>query len=137
FAQPYIRQHLDGLAPQQLARHLPPPVVALDELIVPLRRRGRTQPAREALPNLDTVAEPVDELRRQYGWPWERDRELADLVQRLAKEKANILLVGEPGAGKTTLLVEAARQVRRTAEHGKPRCWLTGASRLIAGMKYL
>jgi ATP-dependent Clp protease ATP-binding subunit ClpC len=137
-AQQYIRQHLEGSTPQQIARHLPPVAATLDEVIIPLRRRPRVQPVRIVLPNLDAVAEPVEELRRQYGRPWERDRELADLVRRLAEEKANLLLIGEVGAGKTTLLIEAARAVRRAAAEGRDtRCWLTGAARLVAGMKYL
>ncbi len=136
-AQQYVRQHLEGMAPREIARYLPPAAVALDEVIVPLKRRGREPPAREAPPGLAAVAEPVEGLRRQYGRPWERDRELADLVRRLGTEKANVLLVGETGAGKTTLLVEAARQLQRESGGDGPRFWLTGASRLVAGMKYL
>ena len=64
------------------------------------------------------------------------------IAGRLSKERANVLIVGETGSGKTTVLAEAIRVVelepddegRRT----RKRChWLTGAGRIVAGMKYL
>jgi ATP-dependent Clp protease ATP-binding subunit ClpC len=136
-AQQYIHHHLEGMTPQQLGQHLPPLAVALEQVVVPLPRKSRAPTPSEALPNLNAVAEPVEKLHRQFGRAWEREKELADLVRRLSEDKANVLIVGASGSGKTTLLVEAARQIERRDADRPMRFWLTGASRLIAGMRYL
>ena len=77
------------------------------------------------------------QLRRQFSQPYERTAQVAQLVRLLDKERANVLLVGEPGSGKTTVLVEAVRQLERAGERRGRHYWQTGAGRLIAGMKYL
>jgi ATP-dependent Clp protease ATP-binding subunit ClpC len=141
----YVQQRLEGLTPRDLARHLPPASATLDTVTVTVRhrRRGNTPQREEAPPALQSVAEPLGDgqLRRQFSRPWERDRQVADLVERLGQEKANVLLVGESGAGKTTVLVEAVRQLERGEEGEGKRTrrlyWQTSAGRLIAGMKYL
>src|SRR4029079_5178513 len=71
--------------------------------------------------------------------------EVAMLVQKLHREKANVLLVGEPGVGKTTLMVDAVKEAERLAAAAakgvagarQRKFWLTSAGRLVAGMKYL
>jgi ATP-dependent Clp protease ATP-binding subunit ClpC len=143
----YVQQHLKGLTPRALARHLPPAEVALEQIALPLSARSKKDRWEPSLDALRAVAEPLGDtgLRRQFGRPWERDREVADLVRRLGQEKANVLLVGEPGSGKTTVLVEAVRQLERKQEEEevdglprpKRRYWQTSSGRLIAGMKYL
>src|SRR4029077_2718568 len=78
---------------------------------------------------------------------WERTTLVNLAVQKIHRERANLLLVGEPGVGKTTVLVEAVQAVeRQLAEEAERRgdnpvtarrFWLTSAGRVIAGMKYL
>jgi ATP-dependent Clp protease ATP-binding subunit ClpC len=138
----YVQQRLEGLTPRDLARHLPPATATLDAVAVTVRHRRGGPPPEEASPVLQGVAEPLGDgqMRRQFSRPWERDRQVADLVQRLGQQKANVLLVGESGAGKTTVLVEAVRQLERQQEDGRRSrrlYWQTSAGRLIAGMKYL
>ncbi len=141
----YVQQHLEGVTPQGLARHLAPAGAELDDVIVTLpRREPRDRDAGPSLATLADVAEPVGDprFRKAFSRPYERDPQVADLVRRLGKEKANVLLVGEPGSGKTTVLAEAVRQLERSvadAEGPGPRrrYWLTSGARLIAGMKYL
>src|SRR5205823_4173227 len=112
----YVQQHLEGLTPAELSRYLPPAAYELDEIVVRVDARSRPpESADQQLPTLRGVAEPLGDpkVRKLYARPWERDREVADLVQRLGKERANVLLVGEPGSGKTTVLAEAVKQVEK------------------------
>ena len=146
----YLGEGLKELTPRYLSRYLPPKLTALDEIVLQVRgapRRERTDPK---IPTLERVAEPLGDrdVRRAFGRAWERERELDDLVHRLDRERASVLLVGEPGVGKTTLLAEAVARVERglaeaADEDGGPRqasryrYWLTTGGRLIAGMQYL
>jgi ATP-dependent Clp protease ATP-binding subunit ClpC len=143
----YVQQRLKGMTPQALSRYLPPAHVMLEEVVVIVRQRERNEEEEVEIPGLKGVAEPLGEprVRRQFARPWERDREVADLVKRLGSEKANVLLVAEAGAGKTTVLVEAIRQLERTREEDEEtqrkrperRYWQTSGARIIAGMRYL
>ena len=147
--QRYALQKLEGLAPQDLARHLALPHVELADVVVRLPREAAAELPPNTPFNLGRVAEPLGEraVRKQFARAWERDAEVATLVRKLHREKANVLIVGEPGVGKTTLLVEAVREVeRRLAAEAKKdegrrpaplRFWQTSAGRIIAGMKYL
>ena len=81
----------------------------------------------------------------RFSAAWQRERRGSRPgPQTRHGEKANVVLVGEHGSGKSTLLVNAVRALERSrdgAERKAPavrhRYWLTSASRLIAGMKYL
>ncbi len=154
----YVKEALHGLTPLQLAGRLPPRDVRLGEIV--LREpasRGRQPPPeqREELKLLFTVADPLlHEPGRQLRPPAAFGREalVQQLAQKLADERANLLLVGPPGAGKSTVLLNAVRGLA----HAKPataveaeveanlltrlrryRFWRGSAGRLIAGMRYL
>ncbi|MEA3067140.1 MAG: ATP-dependent Clp protease ATP-binding subunit ClpC [Sphingomonadales bacterium] len=152
-----VQNALKGLTPQQLSRHLPPPVIALDEVVIfaPKRdvEREREQERQAKLAVLPTAADPIGarEFRARFSRPWERDAQAKRLVGMLRDERASVLLVGETGSGKTAILAEAVRSIERelppapTAEappgrevvpHDR-RFWMVSGSRLIAGMKYL
>ncbi|HJZ89609.1 MAG TPA: AAA family ATPase [Gemmataceae bacterium] len=147
-AQRYALQKLEGLTPQELARHLALPHVELADVVVRIPREAAADEVVEAPMTLGRVAEPLGEraVRKQFARAWERDAEAAVLVRKLHRERASVLLVGEPGVGKTTLLVEAVREVeKRLADEARAqgtkaqprRFWQTSAGRIIAGMKYL
>jgi ATP-dependent Clp protease ATP-binding subunit ClpC len=144
----YVREKLKGLTPQELSRYLPPKNALLEEVVIHVDRRDPKFHLIPKLATLGSVAEPLGQraLRRQFSRAYEREREVADLVQRLGKEKANVILAGDTGVGKTSVVVEAVRQIER--QIGKPKAetdetshprkfWLTSGARLIAGMQYL
>lgn len=140
----YVQQKLEALTPQQLSRYLPPKKAVLETIALTVRtRKQASQDRSHNTETLAGVAEPMGtpQFRRPFSPPYERSAQVARLVQLLGKERANVLLVGEPGCGKTTVLVEAVRQLERTATEDGPRrgrgYWQTGAGRIIAGMKYL
>jgi ATP-dependent Clp protease ATP-binding subunit ClpC len=147
----YVQQRLEGMTPAELGSFLPPVRTSLEDIVLTVKSRRRSSTRWEVeMPSLKSVAEPLGEstTRKQFSRPWERDQQVNDLVQRLGKEKANVLLVGEPGCGKTTVLVEAIRLLERSGtslelfeedlqSRPKRRYWSTSAARLIAGMKYL
>src|SRR5262245_50671908 len=120
----YVQQHLQGVTPRDLARHLAPIRAELDQVVITLANREQRDRAWEpALETLRDIAEPLGDprVRKQFTRPWERDRQVDDLVRRLGQERANVLLVGESGAGKTTVLVEAVRLLERKEEDGEER----------------
>lgn len=142
----YVQQHFEGYTPQELSRQLPPPWAELDAVAVTLTHRDTPEFRwRPDVSTLTQIAEPIGEprFRKLLARPWERDREVHDLVRRLDQEKANVLLVGDSGAGKTTVLVEAVKLLERKQEDESKsgpaarRYWLTSGNRIIAGMKYL
>ena len=149
----YVQESLKNHTPQKLSRFLPPKQVRLEEITVAGGRRRVSTLTWGKIRNLKNVADPLgaDEMRRSYSRPFERERQVNDLVKLLAIERTNVLLVGESGAGKTSVLVDAVRDVERglrkqaredgdrlADESGVPhKFWSTSAARLIAGMKYL
>ncbi|HTU18988.1 MAG TPA: AAA family ATPase, partial [Gemmataceae bacterium] len=147
-ARRYAELALKELTPHELARHLPPPSVQLEEVLVRVRPRARTAPPDAGLTALVQVAEPLGDraVRRQLSAAWERETLIVEAVRKLHHESTSLLLVGEPGVGKTTILAEAARAAERLSaaarrKEGEPSpgrlFWTTSAGRLIAGMKYL
>ncbi|MBS1795983.1 MAG: ATP-dependent Clp protease ATP-binding subunit [Acidobacteria bacterium] len=150
-----VQETLRGSTPLGLLRHLPPREIALEELAFQARRKPRATENIKETPTLQRVAEPLGakDFTRRLAKPYEREAEIADLVARITKEKASIILLGESGTGKTAVLTEAARQIEKellrnpdTGEDFDPvydeknprhRFWQTNGGRLIAGMKYL
>jgi len=156
----YVQAALRGKTPAEVARHLMPAGVELDDVViqVPLERAARPQsPDTEELAR---IADPLAsrDVRGRYSRAWERDDLVALLVRTLAGERAPVLLVGESGVGKTSVLADAARRIERdgmdlpggpggSAAHADPddaapraraaRFWLTSAPRIVSGMQYL
>jgi ATP-dependent Clp protease ATP-binding subunit ClpC len=142
-----VRDALAGRTPKELSRFLLPKQARLEEISVKAPNVAPSQIRPREFPALGAVAEPLGQpsIRRLYSRAWQRENEVHNLAERLNKENANLLLLGEPGVGKTTLLVNAVRIAERHGreekrEGGAPfvhRFWRTSAARLIAGMKYL
>lgn len=158
----YVNEALQGLAPAELLMRLPPAGCRLGELAVrqPGERLRPVPPAeRRELQVLFKVADPLlldHGRKRSVSAAYGRDPIVRALLEKLATQKANVLLVGEPGVGKSTVLFEAVKSLaRRPAASGSQgnqsrggddesdadlrryRYWRTSASRLIAGMRYL
>ncbi len=146
----YSQESLRGQTPQAISRYLQPKSVALFELVLHPNRKWAGYKFTPEMGNLSSVAEPLGEkkLRRQFSRAWERDNEVANLVKRIGREKANVIISGETGAGKTSVLIEAVRLVEQLAEQESEdtrgesditryKYWMTSGARLIAGMRYL
>jgi ATP-dependent Clp protease ATP-binding subunit ClpC len=141
-----VRHRLGSLTPQQLSRFLPPKEVCLEEISVRVREQSRSHFDANELPALSRSAQAIGEpaFRKRFTAAWQREQEIADLVDKLGRYHANVALVGEPSSGKSTVLVNAVRALERNrsddetpAATVRRRYWLTNAARLIAGMKYL
>lgn len=142
-AQHYVAEALRGSTPQRVARFVPPLECELRSLVINAREDAPSR-QRPQWPALEAVAEPLGERsqRRRLSRAFEREPEISELVRRLHKDRASVLLVGEPGIGKTALLASAVREIERAqareSQEGSLRLfWQTAASRLIAGMQYL
>jgi ATP-dependent Clp protease ATP-binding subunit ClpC len=140
----YVQQKFEAVTPQEIARYLPPVEARLDWIVITVRARKTSSRFASSNPTLASIAEALGDptFRRGFSRPYERDRQVNDLVRRLTEERANVLLVGDPGCGKTTTLVEAVKLLERSEPdkqtgRSSRRYWQTSAGRLIAGMKYL
>jgi ATP-dependent Clp protease ATP-binding subunit ClpC len=142
----YSQERLRGQPPHAISRFLQPRSVELDEIVIHSNRKRSGYQYTPELGTLISVAEPLGDkkLRRQFSRAWERDLEVADLVKRIGREKANVIISGEGGSGKTSVLIEAVRMVEGQAEQEqnesddvRHKYWMTSGSRLIAGMQYL
>ncbi len=156
----YVKDALQGVSPMALAARLPPRECRLDELVLrrASERARRVPPAdRPEMRVLFTVADPLlhdHSRKRAVSAAYGREPLVATLTRKLAEEKANVLLVGEPGVGKSTVLFDAAKSLARRPDKRTPesddaedgalsrdlrtyRFWRGSAGRMIAGMRYL
>jgi ATP-dependent Clp protease ATP-binding subunit ClpC len=138
-----VRQEFGARTPRELSRLLAPRALRLEQVIVRLPK-GTRQGMEQAPPTLALVAQPLGDpsMRKRFSAAYGREQAVADLVTRLAREKASVILVGEHGVGKSTLLTSAVRTIERTQDAGQTgrrrrRFWMTAAARIIAGMRYL
>ena len=159
-AATYAGETLKGLTPLELAKFLPAKNVYLEEIQFNIKRRAHNAEDAKEIATLEQVAEPLGwrEPRTKSIKTYERDREIADLIERLTKERANLILLGENGVGKTAILTEAVRQIEQNLASGKItlgkkaedddddddsetlpryRFWQTTGARMIAGTPYL
>ena len=142
----YVKDHLTGSTPADIVGKLPPRGAWLDQVTVrEVRGSSRQIPVRdrEDLQVLFTVADPLLH-GRGHSAAYGRDEEVMTLLGKLTRERAHVLLVGEPGCGKSTILLDAARRMARleAAESSDQslrswRCWRVSGARFIAGMRYL
>lgn len=143
----YVTEKLQGLTPLGLAGCLPPTGCELREVKVRVEG-GKTKRVavleRADLKELVSVADPLLEDRGRLSAAYGRDSLCNALCSKLVRERANILLVGEPGVGKSTVMLDAARRVLRNATPdaddaglSRFRFWRCAAARIIAGMRYL
>jgi ATP-dependent Clp protease ATP-binding subunit ClpC len=158
----YVKERLQGCTPAQLAARLPPRDCRLAE-VVARNTSGQVKhvaPAdRSELRVLFQVADPLlhdGGRKRPVTAAYGREDLVRILSEKLSREKANVLLVGEPGVGKSTVLRDAAKAIARAhkaqadeteaeaSETAKAdpelrsyRFWRSSGGRMIAGMRYL
>lgn len=148
-----VQEALRRSTPLGLSRYLPPKKVWLEELTFQSRRKSKKTEYVKETPNLTATAEPIGakDRTKKLSKAYEREKETADLINRLTKEKASVIILGESGVGKTTVLTEAVRQIEKELlnvvdedfdpdydeKNPRHRFWQTNGGRLISGMKYL
>ncbi|MEM7712747.1 MAG: ATP-dependent Clp protease ATP-binding subunit, partial [Cyanobacteria bacterium P01_A01_bin.68] len=96
----------------------------------------------DQFPHLGQIADPVGKRSAgRISRAWEREAEITELTHFLREEGVSVCIVGESGCGKTSILVEATRRLAKDGDDGTgvsgPRFWLSSASRIVAGMRYL
>ncbi|NJM54241.1 MAG: hypothetical protein HC846_13180 [Blastocatellia bacterium] len=119
------------------------------------RRKFKKEEYVKETPNLLATAEPLGakDFTKRISKAYEREKEVEDLIKRLTKEKASVIILGESGIGKTTVLTAAVKQIEKDLlknpdvdedfdpeydeKNPKNRFWQTNGGRLISGMKYL
>jgi ATP-dependent Clp protease ATP-binding subunit ClpA len=145
----FARDHFHNMAPETLHRYLMLGEPWLEEVTVRLkqreiRRAGRTEQMREETKTLQQVADKFPRKTKGSGiapeTAWERSELVEQLLNKLMKEHASVVLLGEQGIGKTVILLEAARKLynfTKERPEGSSYFWRTTPQRMIAGARYL
>lgn len=139
-SQHYAKQHLSEMTPRQLSRFLPVADCEFEEMTVTIKSQAQASFQGDEFPSLSQIADPIG--KRTLGRvnrAWEREREVGELARALQEEGVSVCLVAESGSGKTSVLVEAVRKIERERQESRnqPRFWMSSASRMISGMRYL
>ncbi|HRH45865.1 MAG TPA: AAA family ATPase [Pyrinomonadaceae bacterium] len=150
-----VQEALRSSTPLHLSKFLPNKELWLEEISVHVNRKPKKVENFKEVPNLIAIAEPLGtkDFTKKISKAYEREKEVADLVKRLTKERANIIILGENGIGKTTVLTEAVKEIEKhllknpdtdedfdeywDEKNPKHRFWQTNGGRIISGMKYL
>ncbi len=150
----FVRSRFQGATPAELSRFLAPKSAALDQISVRLKSHDYSRERRflpeKSLPTLSQTGEPISTRRAlagRFDLAFGRETLVKELAAKLSEGTPNLLLVGETGVGKTTVMARVARECTwgdaRVEENEQRlgqkeyRFWLTNASRIISGMKYL
>ena len=156
----YVKDAVQGFTPARLAACLPPRDCRLEEISIRIATERLRRVAPVDRPDLKILFQVADPLLHDFGRKrsasaaYGREGLAETLAGKLARERANVLLVGEPGSGKSTLLLDAVKRVARSArtQTGSPedvdddkadkelrtyRFWRGSGARMIAGMRYL
>lgn len=150
-----VQEALRNSTPLDLSKFLPNKQLWLEEVSLNVNRKETRNENFKETPNLISIAEPLGakDFTKKVSKAYERETEVADLVKRLTKERASIIILGENGIGKTTLLTEAVKEIEKNLlklpnededfddfwdeKNPKHRFWQTNGGRIISGMKYL
>ncbi|MEK8021195.1 MAG: AAA family ATPase [Candidatus Parabeggiatoa sp.] len=144
----FARDYFNHQTPESLHRYLMLGEPWLEEVTVRIKARevNRAEKLQHNL-ELETLPQVADRFPRKTKGSgiapetaWERSELVTTLVDKLMKERASVVLIGEQGIGKTMILLEAARKIlMQTKERpeGPNYFWRTTPQRMIAGARYL
>ncbi|MBT5232037.1 MAG: ATP-dependent Clp protease ATP-binding subunit [Methylococcales bacterium] len=145
--QHFTHDLLDGLPPEEIHPYIMP---CKPEMMI-VRHKERLVTAEsfqdpiitEAQAALSPVAErlPVKLAQKRRlirEQAWELGDHVAELADKIVRERANVLLLGESGVGKSTLFNEVITHLSKAGKkEGVPTFWRTDPQRMIADAKYL
>lgn len=144
----FARDHFSDMTPEILHRYLMLNEPWLEEVTVRVKvreiRRSLEEKNHIEIKTLQKIADKFP--RKTKGnkiapeTAWERASLVTTLVEKLEKEQASIVLIGEQGSGKTAILLEAARKfssLTKERTEGANYFWRTTPQRMIAGARYL
>ncbi len=106
-------------------------------------RGGNHQRTYKQLNRLCSQYPPSKSQRKQIKslpqTAWEMEDKVAEVVEKLANQRANLLVVGENGVGKSAVLQQAFRKINlATKKSGNPLTfWQLMAQRLTASARYV
>ncbi|BBM87311.1 AAA family ATPase [Candidatus Uabimicrobium amorphum] len=140
------------LTPEQLHRYIMPSKPWLQDFTVRSKEKNfvvHFSPEKEA-PVLSRIAERFprskNAQRNMRIFPeaaWEQTDTVQLIVEKIVKEQANILLVGDRGVGKSVILQEVIRKVFQIQRENNPYekrrtyFWRTSPNRITSGAKFL
>jgi ATP-dependent Clp protease ATP-binding subunit ClpC len=144
----FARDYFNKMTPEILHRYLMLGEPWLEEVTVRIKEREVRRAEREQqhvdLKTLQQVADKFPRKGKARGIApevaWERTELVMTLVDKLIREHASVVLVGEHGIGKTVILLESARKffaLTKEYSQGPNFVWRTTPQRMIAGARYL
>ena len=143
------RETLVDMTPEEILFDYPAKEWRLEHVSLPLKApKHRTR--KFDLKQLERVARPLQTaLGKRSQAAWCRDDVVRNLAMQLVQSGRNIAIVGPEGCGRSTVLAAAVRQIEkdRKQKHNeedgdkeafvKHQYWVSSASHLIAGLRYL
>jgi ATP-dependent Clp protease ATP-binding subunit ClpC len=144
----FARDYFNHQTPESLHRYLMLGEPWLEEVTVRIKVRDVNKADRlQQQMTFETLPQVADRFPRKIKssgiapeTAWERSDLVNTLVEKLTKERASVVLLGEQGIGKTMILLEAARKIfmqTKDRTEGPHYFWSTTPQRMIAGARYL
>jgi ATP-dependent Clp protease ATP-binding subunit ClpA len=142
----FARDYFNNMTPESLHRYLMLGDPWLEEVTVRVKARELRRNIEERI-EINTLQQVADKFPRKTKGneiapetAWERSELVVTLLEKLEKEQASVVLIGEQGSGKTAILLEAARKffsLTKEQPEGANYFWRTTPQRMIAGARYL
>ncbi len=141
---------LNQLSPEQIHRQLMPDVPKMDSVSLRINEDREfaysDAPNRRRFPTLQKLAVPFPPTSGQKKHPnalpdaaWELEPVVAQIIEKVMVNQANILLVGNHGVGKSAALKQALKKINSDFKksHHSLKFWQLMPQRITAGSKYL
>jgi ATP-dependent Clp protease ATP-binding subunit ClpC len=137
----FARDYFNNMTPEALHRYLMLADPWLEEITIRIKnyKEHRVANNESSFNILQQVADRFPRKTKVTSIApeaaWERGELVNTLFEKLDKEAASVVLIGDQGIGKTTILLEVARKIFRS--NSKRYLWRTTPQRIIAGARYL
>jgi len=144
----FIQQQLGQFTPEELYQLMRYPVPNLDIISLKVKQQDLNWGgwlAHRTVPNLERLATQVSQKIKTSNLialpdaAWERENEVADLIDKLLLASANVLVVGLSGVGKSAVIQQAIKQITIKSK-GQPielTFWQIAPQRITTSAKYL
>ena len=127
---------LNGKTPAEISAYFIQGDFKIKDIVVTEPKEEDIKYPDESVENLSLAATEMATgyIKRRFSSCIEREKEMQTLLTGLENDRASIILAGGSGVGKKTVIAACAAIANRK---NKRSYWLSSASRIIAGMKFL
>lgn len=147
-AKHLANSHLNLFSPERIFRLLNMPEPKLDTIQLKINRHKESiwdeHFFQRSLPTLNRLAEPFPypkAVKKQMSIgpsaAWEREKEVAEVIEKITVSRSNVLVVGESGTGKSAVLEQAMRKAIQRNRNMELSFWRIIPQRITGGSRYL